>query len=116
MVIGFISTEVLLRARRRVLIASKRMEVVKKKDEAFEPSENSASERSRKKTWSTLENHAEELHKHQFHVKDAWRRIKLPNMKNGQWSHEEYQTLFDLVNMDIRMKALQEKKSKHGML
>ncbi|GMH30055.1 hypothetical protein Nepgr_031898 [Nepenthes gracilis] len=37
-------------------------------------------------------------------------------MKKGQWSQEEYQTLFDLVNADIQMKAFQEKKSKHGML
>ncbi|GMH30060.1 hypothetical protein Nepgr_031903 [Nepenthes gracilis] len=63
--------------------------------------------------WKTI---AEELGKHRFHVKDAWCRIKLPNMKKGQWSQEEYQTLFDLVNADIWMKAFQVKKSKHGML
>ncbi|KAL5771868.1 hypothetical protein ACOSQ2_011792 [Xanthoceras sorbifolium] len=58
------------------------------------------------------------LGKHRFHVKDAWRRIKLPNMKKGQWSQEEYQNLFDLVNLDLCMKASdsEEKKSKHGML
>ncbi|RVW18247.1 hypothetical protein CK203_109312 [Vitis vinifera] len=41
-------------------------------------------------------------------------QIKLPNAKKGQWHQEEYQTLFDLVNMDLRMKALGERKSKHG--
>uniref|UniRef100_A0A5B7BNV8 Putative DNA-binding protein REB1 n=1 Tax=Davidia involucrata TaxID=16924 RepID=A0A5B7BNV8_DAVIN len=56
------------------------------------------------------------LGKHRFHVKDTWRRIKLPNMKKGRWSQEEYQTLFDLVNLDLRIKAFEEKKSKHGML
>ncbi|KAK9280381.1 hypothetical protein L1049_014070 [Liquidambar formosana] len=59
---------------------------------------------------------ADALGKHRFHVKDTWRRIKLPNRNKGQWSQEEYQNLFDLVNMDLRMKAFQEKKSKHGML
>ncbi|XP_043701146.1 RNA polymerase I termination factor [Telopea speciosissima] len=59
---------------------------------------------------------ADVLGKHRFHVKDAWRRIKLANKKSGHWSQEEYQTLFDLVNMDLRMKAFEEKKSKHGML
>ncbi|CAH2080142.1 unnamed protein product [Thlaspi arvense] len=50
------------------------------------------------------------------HVKDAWRRIRLSVKKKGHWSREEYQTLFDLVNKDIRMKAFQEKRAKHGML
>ncbi|KAE8056492.1 hypothetical protein FH972_013261 [Carpinus fangiana] len=62
---------------------------------------------------------ADKLGKHRFHVKDTWRRIKLPNMKKGRWEQEEYQTLFDLVNMDLRMKALEEKKKKNfkqGML
>ncbi|KAM7514788.1 hypothetical protein LguiA_004371 [Lonicera macranthoides] len=59
---------------------------------------------------------ADELGKHRFHVKDTWRRIKLANMKKGHWSQEEYQTLFDLVNTDLQMKASEEKKSKHGML
>ncbi|KAF8412715.1 hypothetical protein HHK36_000684 [Tetracentron sinense] len=63
--------------------------------------------------WKAL---ADVLGKHRFHVKDTWRRIKLPNMKKGRWSQEEYQSLFDLVNMDLRMKAFEEKKSKHGML
>lgn len=59
---------------------------------------------------------AEELGKHRFHVKDAWRRIKLPNLKKGNWSQEEYQTLFDLVNMDLQLRVFEERKSKHGML
>ncbi|XP_019058236.1 PREDICTED: RNA polymerase I termination factor-like [Tarenaya hassleriana] len=63
--------------------------------------------------WKTL---AEVMGKHRWHVKDAWRRIKFPNMNKIRWSREEYQTLFDLVNIDLRTKALQEKKSKHGML
>ncbi|KAF3953123.1 hypothetical protein CMV_021399 [Castanea mollissima] len=58
---------------------------------------------------------ADALGKHRFHVKDTWRRIKLPNMKKGRWSQEEYQNLFDLVNLDLRMKASEEKKSKHGL-
>ncbi|KAJ0972185.1 hypothetical protein J5N97_020144 [Dioscorea zingiberensis] len=63
--------------------------------------------------WSTM---AKLLGKHRFHVKDTWRRIRLTHLKRGKWSQEEYQTLFDLVNMDLRMKASMEKKSKHGML
>ncbi|KAF5477845.1 hypothetical protein F2P56_004458 [Juglans regia] len=59
---------------------------------------------------------ADGLGKHRIHVKDTWRRIRLPNMKKGHWSQEEYQKLFDLVNMDLRMKFFEEKKSKHGML
>ncbi|KAG6675567.1 hypothetical protein I3842_15G109900 [Carya illinoinensis] len=45
---------------------------------------------------------ADVLGKHRVHVKDTWRRIRLPNMKK--------------VNMDLRMKVYEEKKSKHGML
>ncbi|XP_021609668.1 uncharacterized protein LOC110613056 [Manihot esculenta] len=64
--------------------------------------------------WKTL---AEALGKHRVHVKDTWRRIKVANRRRGKWSQEEYQTLFDLVNMDLRMKACEESKSsKHGML
>ncbi|KDP39737.1 hypothetical protein JCGZ_02757 [Jatropha curcas] len=64
--------------------------------------------------WKTL---AEILGKHRFHVKDTWRRIKLKNRTEGKWSQEEYQKLFDLVNKDLRLKALEEaRKSKHGML
>ncbi|KAJ0082146.1 hypothetical protein Patl1_12005 [Pistacia atlantica] len=64
-------------------------------------------------SWKML---AEALGKHRFHVKDTWRRIRLPNRRKGQWNQEEYQKLFDLVNMDLRMKASEERKSKHGML
>lgn len=60
---------------------------------------------------------AEELGKHRFHVKDTWRRIKLQNRKKGNWSQEEYQNLYDLVNLDLQLKLdCEEKKSKHGML
>ena len=59
---------------------------------------------------------ADALKKHRFQVKDAWRRMRLPNRKKGAWAQEEYQTLFDLVNLDLQMRALEEKKSKHGML
>uniref|UniRef100_A0A803MDQ0 Uncharacterized protein n=1 Tax=Chenopodium quinoa TaxID=63459 RepID=A0A803MDQ0_CHEQI len=63
--------------------------------------------------WKTL---GDELGKHRFHVKDVWRRIRYPNLKKGAWSQEEYQNLFNLVNMDLSMKVFTEKRSKHGML
>ncbi|CAD5167471.1 unnamed protein product [Musa acuminata subsp. malaccensis] len=63
--------------------------------------------------WKTL---AAQLRKHRIHLKDCWRRIKSPNFRRGTWSQDEYQTLFDLVNLDLRMKAFEEKKTKHGML
>ncbi|CAI9787035.1 unnamed protein product [Fraxinus pennsylvanica] len=63
--------------------------------------------------WRAL---ADELGKHYWHVKDAWRRIKLPNSKKGHWSQEEYQGLFDLVNADLQQRVSEEKRSKHGML
>ncbi|TKY52793.1 Cyclin-D-binding Myb transcription factor 1 [Spatholobus suberectus] len=60
---------------------------------------------------------AEALGKHRFHVKDTWRRIKLTNTNKGRWTQDEYQNLFDLVNLDLRVRASQGyKKSKHGML
>ncbi|XP_030545001.2 DNA-binding protein REB1 [Rhodamnia argentea] len=58
---------------------------------------------------------ADALGRHRFHVKDTWRRIKFP-YKKGPWSQDEYQSLFDLVNMDLRLKVTEERKSKHGML
>ncbi|KAK9085454.1 hypothetical protein Sjap_025865 [Stephania japonica] len=61
-------------------------------------------------------NMAKELGKFRIHVKDTWRRINLPNLKKGPWSQDEYQALFDLVNMDLRMKAYQERESDNGML
>ncbi|CAA3029964.1 DNA-binding REB1-like [Olea europaea subsp. europaea] len=63
--------------------------------------------------WRAL---ADELGKHSWHVKDAWRRIKLPNTKKGHWSQEEYQGLFNLVNADLQQRVSEEKRSKHGML
>ncbi|KAL2518905.1 myb family transcription factor [Abeliophyllum distichum] len=63
--------------------------------------------------WRAL---ADELGKHHWHVKDTWRRIKLPNIKKGHWSQEEYQGLFDLVNSDLHKRVFEEKRSKHGML
>ncbi|XP_010251727.1 PREDICTED: RNA polymerase I termination factor [Nelumbo nucifera] len=59
---------------------------------------------------------ADQLGRHRFHVKDTWRRLKVINRRKGQWTQDEYQNLFDLVNMDLRMKAFEERKSKHGML
>lgn len=57
--------------------------------------------------WKTL---AQELGKSRIHVKDAWRRIKPKNLKKGRWAQEEIQILFDLVNIDLRLKARQEKR------
>ncbi|KAK7256931.1 hypothetical protein RIF29_30537 [Crotalaria pallida] len=60
---------------------------------------------------------ADALGKNRLHVKDAWRRIRLANARKGHWSQEEYQKLFDLVNLDLRVRASEEyKQSKHGML
>ncbi|PON48980.1 Octamer-binding transcription factor [Parasponia andersonii] len=56
------------------------------------------------------------LKKHRLHVKDTFRRIKCTSLNKGRWSQEEYQKLFDLVNKDLRIRASEEKKSKHGML
>ncbi|CAI9099883.1 OLC1v1036767C2 [Oldenlandia corymbosa var. corymbosa] len=63
--------------------------------------------------WKTL---ADELGKYRYHVKDAWRNIRHESMKHGKWSQDEYQSLFDLVNLDLRMKYFEEKHSKYGML
>ncbi|XP_078437817.1 uncharacterized protein LOC144708394 isoform X2 [Wolffia australiana] len=60
---------------------------------------------------------AEILGKHRLHVKDAWRRrVKMPNPNKGKWSQEEYQSLFNLVNADLQIKAFEERKTKHGLL
>jgi hypothetical protein len=57
------------------------------------------------------------LGKSREQVKSAWRRLKFENAKLGPWSQEEYQTLFNLVNLDLRTKASEPyRKSKHGML
>ncbi|CAF1931176.1 hypothetical protein HID58_067257 [Brassica napus] len=63
--------------------------------------------------WKTL---ADVMGKNMRYVRDAWRRMKFASKKNGRWSREEYQNLFDLVNKDLRMKAFQKKRSQHGML
>ncbi|RWR74380.1 RNA polymerase I termination factor [Cinnamomum micranthum f. kanehirae] len=82
----------------------------------WEPDEYDALRRHHEKHGANWKALAEVMGKHRFHIKDAWRRSKLPNLKRGLWSQDEYQTLFDLVNMDLRMKAFEEKKTKHGML
>ncbi|KAI9101484.1 hypothetical protein K1719_023966 [Acacia pycnantha] len=62
--------------------------------------------------WKML---ADAMGKHRFHVKDAWRRIKLGDVKKGHWSQDEYQKLFNLVNADLSMRALEDtRKYKHG--
>jgi hypothetical protein len=33
----------------------------------------------------------------------------LPGNSSGSWAQDEYQKLFDLVNLDLRMKAHQSK-------
>ncbi|KAL1808510.1 hypothetical protein DCAR_0727982 [Daucus carota subsp. sativus] len=58
---------------------------------------------------------AKEFKRHRLQVKDTYRRIKRERNR-GHWSQEEYQTLFDNVNIDLRAKLDEEKKSKHGML
>ncbi|KAL9259432.1 Cyclin-D-binding Myb-like transcription factor 1-like protein [Drosera capensis] len=63
--------------------------------------------------WKSL---AVELGKHRVRVKDAWRRINVSNQKRGHWTLEELEKLYELVNMDLRMKAFADRKVKHGML
>ncbi|XP_037433811.1 RNA polymerase I termination factor-like [Triticum dicoccoides] len=63
--------------------------------------------------WKTL---SEELGKSEIHVKDTWRRIKPKNLKKGRWTQDEHQNLFDLVNLDLRLKAHQEKNPGHRKL
>ncbi|XP_050369635.1 uncharacterized protein LOC126787777 [Argentina anserina] len=63
--------------------------------------------------WKKL---AAKLGKYRVHVKDAFRRLKQQNHRKGPWCQEEYQTLFDLVNKDLLMRASEERKTKHGML
>ncbi|KAI3833300.1 hypothetical protein MKW98_006399 [Papaver atlanticum] len=52
------------------------------------------------------------LAKDKKHVKDLWRRT----FRAGKWTQMEYQSLFHLVNKDLRMHVYEEKKSKHGMI
>ncbi|RZC49571.1 hypothetical protein C5167_017998 [Papaver somniferum] len=63
--------------------------------------------------WNTM---AEVLGKNRYHVKDTWRRIYRTGLRKGKWTQEEYQSLFNLVNMDLRMHVCEEKKLKHGMI
>ncbi|XP_009140060.1 myb-like protein X isoform X6 [Brassica rapa] len=70
-------------------------------------------QKKRGNDWKVL---ADAMGKHRNHVKDAWRRIRLASKKRGHWSMKEYQSLFDLVNKDLRIKVFKEKHSKHGML
>ncbi|GAU30871.1 hypothetical protein TSUD_15570 [Trifolium subterraneum] len=60
---------------------------------------------------------AEALGKSRQQVREAWRRLSFENTKRGHWSQEEYQTLFNLVNLDLRKRSLEPyRKSQHGML
>ncbi|XP_009760244.1 uncharacterized protein LOC107793427 [Nicotiana tabacum] len=95
----------------RAQVLFRRSETRKWTEEEYEMVRNFHKEHGN--NWKVL---ADELGKHRFHVKDTWRRLKLANKKKGQWSQEEYQTLFDLVNTDLKLKLSEEKKSKHGML
>ncbi|KAL6619723.1 hypothetical protein ACP70R_034862 [Stipagrostis hirtigluma subsp. patula] len=63
--------------------------------------------------WKKL---ATELGKSNIHVKDTWRRIKHTNLNKGAWTQDEYQNLFDLVNLDLRVKAHQKIDPGHRML
>ncbi|KAI3961655.1 hypothetical protein MKW92_015504 [Papaver armeniacum] len=56
------------------------------------------------------------LAKDKKHVKDAWRRTFRAGLGKGKWTQMEYQSLFHLVNKDLRMHVYEEKKSKHGMI
>uniref|UniRef100_A0A0D9WPL9 Myb-like domain-containing protein n=1 Tax=Leersia perrieri TaxID=77586 RepID=A0A0D9WPL9_9ORYZ len=56
-------------------------------------------------SWISL---AQQLGKSEIHLKDTWRRIKPKNLKAGPWTQDEYQNLFDLVNLDLRVKAHQK--------
>ncbi|XP_039685298.1 LOW QUALITY PROTEIN: RNA polymerase I termination factor-like [Medicago truncatula] len=60
---------------------------------------------------------ADALGKSRAQVKDAWRRLKYTKAKKGHWSQEEYQKLFNLVNLDLLERAKEPyKKSQPGML
>jgi hypothetical protein len=60
---------------------------------------------------------ADTLGKSRDQVKDAWRRLKYEKARFGHWSQEEYQTLYNLVNEDLRARSLEPyRKAQHGML
>ncbi|KAL0916692.1 hypothetical protein M5K25_014221 [Dendrobium thyrsiflorum] len=101
------TTNVILRAH----IIFERSEVRKWEPEELELIKRYHAEHGPK--WKKL---AEMLGKSRLHVKDTWRRIRLPNLKRGAWSQDEYQSLFDLVNMDLRMKSFEDKKNNHWIL
>ncbi|KAL3634699.1 hypothetical protein CASFOL_021753 [Castilleja foliolosa] len=63
--------------------------------------------------WKEL---AEKLGRSRVHVKLTYQSIKLRHRNKGRWSQDEYQKLFDLVNIDLQSKVSQPKRSKHGML
>ncbi|MCL7040749.1 hypothetical protein MKW94_014949 [Papaver nudicaule] len=56
------------------------------------------------------------LGKHPNNVRDIWRAIKFSGRRIGNWTQAEYQSLFDLVNKDLRMRAYEERNSKHGLV
>ncbi|CAL5037175.1 unnamed protein product [Urochloa decumbens] len=64
-------------------------------------------------SWKTL---ATDLGKSEIHVKDTWRRMKPKNLRKGAWTQDEYQNLFDLVNLDLRVKAQQKIAPTHRQL
>ncbi|KAG2605842.1 RNA polymerase I termination factor-like [Panicum virgatum] len=64
-------------------------------------------------SWKEL---ATDLGKSEIHVKDTWRRMKPKNLKKGAWTQDEYQNLFDLVNLDLRVKAHQKIAPSHRQL
>ncbi|KAI3849614.1 hypothetical protein MKX03_008383 [Papaver bracteatum] len=50
------------------------------------------------------------------HVRDTWRRTYRVGLKTGNWDQSEYQSLFNLVNKDLRMRMYEERASKHGLI
>ncbi|KAI3877778.1 hypothetical protein MKX03_019218 [Papaver bracteatum] len=63
--------------------------------------------------WKSL---AQILGKNRHHVRETWRQISHAGLKKGNWTQTEYQSLFHLVNKDLRMRMYEEKSSKHGMI
>ncbi|KAI3991921.1 hypothetical protein MKX01_012866 [Papaver californicum] len=61
--------------------------------------------------WKSM---AQVLGKNRHHVKNTWLRISPANLKKGRQT--EYQSLFHMVNKDLRMRVYEEKASKHGMI
>lgn len=53
---------------------------------------------------------SEFLGKSRYHVKDKWRRIKRQGLNSGNWSRDEYQKLFDLVNQNMQLKSLEKEE------